>query len=299
MKLKSAVNRVNSPMPDVADWDGHTLADLLEPERIAEGKFQCVTHESNLNGIAFGGQLLGQALQVAQRHCPELMPASLNVLFVEGAAVHLPIDYKITSIQVGRRFARYRVRATQGRRIVLDAHASFQADMSGFEHASGIPPSIPMPESLLSLDMLVDDQGYDWGQHQKSCLELRLVDPDLGLRAPSKHTERAFWVKIRNPLPHDTSLHNSALAYLSDYWINCGAMTRQVALTDAAKGIFAVSLNHSLWFHDECIADDWLLFVSHCPAMQRARGLSMASVYQRDGRLVASMAQDCLMLKRD
>ncbi len=282
----------------VVAWAGDHLESLLEPLPLAAQHYYCSVHDANLNGLAFGGQLLGQALMVAQRNCADLVPSSLNVLFVEGATVDVPIEFEVTELQRGRRFARYQVRARQGGRIVLDAHGSFQADLAGFEHAVSMPLGIDPPESLLSMDMLPDEQGHDWAKHQKSCLELRLVDQLRGLDVPADDPKSVFWLKLRNPLPADPALHYAALAYLSDYWVNSGGITRHVALAEARERIFAASLNHSLWFHGECQADDWLLFVSDCPAMQRGRGLSMARVYQRDGRLVASIAQDCLVLER-
>ena len=55
------------------------------------------------------------------------------------------------------------------------------------------------------------------------------------------------------------------------------------------------SIDHALWFHRELRADDWLLYVMDSPSAQGARGMSRGLIYQADGTLVASVAQESLM----
>jgi acyl-CoA thioesterase-2 len=55
------------------------------------------------------------------------------------------------------------------------------------------------------------------------------------------------------------------------------------------------SLDHALWFHRTFRADDWLLYSIDSPSAQGARGLSRGQIYTRDGRLVASTAQEGLI----
>jgi acyl-CoA thioesterase-2 len=59
--------------------------------------------------------------------------------------------------------------------------------------------------------------------------------------------------------------------------------------------LMTASLDHALWFHREFRADDWLLYVQESPAAAGARGFARGMIYTRDGRLVASVAQEGLM----
>jgi acyl-CoA thioesterase-2 len=52
------------------------------------------------------------------------------------------------------------------------------------------------------------------------------------------------------------------------------------------------SIDHAMWFHRPFRADDWLLYALDSPTAQGARGLGRGSIYSRDGRLVASTAQE-------
>ena len=55
------------------------------------------------------------------------------------------------------------------------------------------------------------------------------------------------------------------------------------------------SLDHALWFHRPFRADDWLLYSIDSPSAQNARGLARGMIYDLDGRLVASTAQEGLI----
>ena len=63
-------------------------------------------------------------------------------------------------------------------------------------------------------------------------------------------------------------------------------------------GLYVASLNHAIWLHRPLRADDWLHFDSRSPSAASARGLSVARVHDRAGRLVASATQECLMAPR-
>ena len=58
------------------------------------------------------------------------------------------------------------------------------------------------------------------------------------------------------------------------------------------------SLDHALWFHRPFRMDEWLLYVTDSPAAHGARGFSRGSIFTRDGRLVASVAQEGLIRLR-
>ena len=63
-------------------------------------------------------------------------------------------------------------------------------------------------------------------------------------------------------------------------------------------GMQVASIDHVMWFHRPFRIDEWLLYVMDSPAAQSSRGLARGSVFTRDGRLVASSAQEGLMRQR-
>ena len=61
------------------------------------------------------------------------------------------------------------------------------------------------------------------------------------------------------------------------------------------KGVMTASLDHCVWIHREVKADDWWLYVQDSPSAGGARGLARGSIFDRKGRLVASVAQEVLL----
>jgi acyl-CoA thioesterase-2 len=55
------------------------------------------------------------------------------------------------------------------------------------------------------------------------------------------------------------------------------------------------SLDHVMWFHRPCRADEWLLYRLHSPAAAFARGLSHGAIFRRDGVQCVTIAQEGLM----
>jgi acyl-CoA thioesterase-2 len=58
------------------------------------------------------------------------------------------------------------------------------------------------------------------------------------------------------------------------------------------------SLDHAMWFHRNFRMDDWLLYAMESPNACKARGLNLGKIYTREGRLVATVAQEGLIRYR-
>jgi acyl-CoA thioesterase len=52
------------------------------------------------------------------------------------------------------------------------------------------------------------------------------------------------------------------------------------------------SLDHSIWFHAPARADEWLLYDIHSPRTNNGRGVAFGRIYNRDGLLIATCAQE-------
>jgi acyl-CoA thioesterase-2 len=287
-----------------AQWDGANVETLLGLEQVEEGAYRSRFNEDNRNGRVFGGQLIGQALRAAQGTVAEgRFATAMQVLFLQGGLVDIPIDYCVTTLQEGKRFSSRRIEASQGERRLLDAHATFQIPAQGITHA--LPPyhAVPSPDDVLSAGDLASRgspqfAGGNWQRMELPSLELKVVNPEQHLTSKHDRPEFAFWVRLRQPLGDDPAVHAAALAYLSDYRLNSAALTSHVPIRDGHSRYYVASLNHSLWLHRPCRADDWLLFSTESPAAQGERGLTLARLYDKHGVLVASASQECLISGR-
>ncbi len=87
------------------------------------------------------------------------------------------------------------------------------------------------------------------------------------------------------------------LAYASDYYL-LGVAGMDVRLTVARRELQMASIDHAMWFHRPVRVDEWLLYVLDSPSASGARGFAQGSIFSRDGRLVASTAQEGLVRRR-
>jgi len=58
------------------------------------------------------------------------------------------------------------------------------------------------------------------------------------------------------------------------------------------------SIDHALWFHRPFRVDEWLLYDIESTSASGGRGFARGGIYSRDGRLVASAAQEGLIRVR-
>jgi acyl-CoA thioesterase-2 len=87
------------------------------------------------------------------------------------------------------------------------------------------------------------------------------------------------------------------MAYASDFNLLTTSLLPH-AKTVWQKDMQVASLDHSLWFHGDLRADDWLLYAMDSPWAGNSRGFSRGSVYNRAGQLVASVSQEGLIRHR-
>ncbi|HVS78197.1 MAG TPA: acyl-CoA thioesterase II, partial [Steroidobacteraceae bacterium] len=108
---------------------------------------------------------------------------------------------------------------------------------------------------------------------------------------------RQVWFRAVDRLPTDERLHRCLLAYLSDYFLlDTATLPHESVLL--SNTVVMASIDHAMWFHRPLRVDDWLLYAVDSPSASGARGFARAGVYTRDGKLVASTAQEGLVRLR-
>ena len=107
-----------------------------------------------------------------------------------------------------------------------------------------------------------------------------------------------MWIKANGPLPDDQAVHKYLLAYASDFNFLPTALQPH-GVSFASPKMQMASLDHAMWFHRPFRMDDWLLYAIDSPSASNARGLVRGEIYNRQGELVASTAQEGLIRKHD
>jgi acyl-CoA thioesterase-2 len=242
----------------------------------------------------FGGQVLGQVAVAAGRTVPEGRDLhSLHAYFLRPGDPGVPVAFAVERLRDGRSFSARRVQATQDGVPILSGIASFQAPAEGLEHHEPAP-EVPGPEELPSdyalLDALDHPAARQLGRGRH--VELRHVEPALyAAPDPERRARQAVWFRLDAPLPGPDLLHRAALAYASDLSV-LEPVLRRHGLAWATPGMSVASLDHAMWWHRPARADEWVLYVLESPSASGARGLTTGRMYDREGRLVATVAQE-------
>ncbi|MEG3615053.1 acyl-CoA thioesterase [Isoptericola haloaureus] len=246
----------------------------------------------------YGGQVLAQALLACGRTVEDdRLPHSLHAYFLREGSLESPIDFAVERLRDGRSFSARRTHAIQAGRPILSLTASFQVDQPGYETHVPMPDGVPAPEEVTSAFEALRGIDHPAARYwaDGSAFELAHVGGSLYVGpADEPRPQQMVWMRARHAIESDDLLlHRALLAY------SCDQVMLEPILRGAGKSWLDVggavpmaSLDHAMWFHRDARADEWLLYVQESPGAQGGRGLGLARVYDRDGALVATIAQE-------
>jgi len=220
-----------------------------------------------------------------------------------------PILYHVERARDGKSYATRIVIAKQRGKDIFSCMCSFNKfHPSKFEHQATMP-NVPPPESLPSRNELFTTwiERDDVHDKVKRYLERRMQDPyPIDLRATEtpklsevfkpkvKRAYSTMWMRANAILENSNPFfHQCVVAYSSDYeLVRTSIMPYGVSAFTEPKLTFIASLDHSIWFHSPFRADEWLLYEMESPRMANGRAFATGRIFTRDGRHVASVAQE-------
>lgn len=273
------------------------LVSILDLEQLERNLFRGRSPQTGWQRV-FGGQVIGQALVAACRTVEGRRPHSLHGYFMLPGSPDIPIIYEVDRIRDGRSFTTRRVVAIQNGQAIFSMSASFQIDEPGFDHAADMP-DVPMPEDLAGTGGFAPEVLAKMPEtvrryfERERPIDLRPVEFERYDGSP-REPRFNVWIKAKERLPDDPTIHNCVLAYASDLTLLDSSLIAH-GRTVFEKRIRAASLDHALWIHRPFRADDWLLYAQDSPNASGARGFSRGAIYTREGMLVASVAQEGLI----
>jgi len=279
------------------------LVDLLSLERLEDNIFRGQSRDIGTRYV-FGGQVLGQALSAAQKTVdPARQAHSLHGYFLRAGDIEAPIVYQVERARDGRSFSVRRVVAIQHGQTILNCAVSFQIEEKGFEHQASMP-EVPQPEDVEPLQPMSEDELKKFPVKLQRWLgmdspfEFRKVWPRNEFKPEKRPPYQHIWFRLTEKIDDSPMLHRAMLAYASDFHL-IGTATLPHGISYLSHNMQMASLDHAIWFHRPFRADDWLLYSFDSPTAQGARGLARGMIFQRDGTLVASTAQEGLLRLRD
>lgn len=275
------------------------LLEILELEEIDTNLYRGENMTIGTRRV-FGGQVLAQALYAANDTVPEdRFVHSLHGYFILPGDVEKNIIYAVDVTRDGGSFSTRRVRAIQNGKDIFVLASSYQLNQEGLDHQIQAP-KVAMPEKLPSDYELAKHFGEYIPPYLATMMEEKPIDfkpveaPDVYLPTKSEPRQHV-WFRYKGKLSDDQKEHRKILAYASDYSLLVTALRpHEVTMHD----VQLASLDHAIWFHRDLRVDEWLLYAVESPSASNARGFTKGNIFDREGRLVASVAQEGLVRKK-
>ena len=263
------------------------LLTLFEIERVGSSGtvFRPVDGLPHDDDRLLGGLVLGLSLRSAAATVDDGRTVhSVHAYFLRPGRSSRPLELVVDVVRDGRAFSVRRMEARQDGVPIAMLTASYVTgdaddDPVDWQRAAPVdvdPDQIAGPPPLVSTSVLLE------------AFDVRAAAPDDPESWSAVHP---YWARVRTPLPDDPALHASVIALMSD----CGVSATACGPGTSVRAQLATtSLDHGVWFHRPTRTDGWLLVTGHSETDRARRGFVHASVQARDGRLVASIAQEAL-----
>ena len=277
------------------------MLSILNLEQIETNLFRGQSPQIEWQRV-FGGQVIGQALVAACRTVKDRSVHSLHGYFILPGDPKVPILYEVDNVRDGRSFTTRRVRAFQHDKVIFSLSASFHVQEEGLHHQAKMP-NVPPPEDLpddrdIAARILPHMPNPLRIYHERQRpIDLRPVEIERYMSREPREPQFNVWIKASTRLPDDPEIHQCVLAYASDMTLLDTTLVAH-GRTVFDKDIQPASLDHSLWLHGPFRADEWLLYAQDSPFSGGSRGFARGQIFTREGRLVASVAQEGLIRLR-
>jgi acyl-CoA thioesterase-2 len=252
-----------------------TLDQALQIVPIGEDDFRSVNLVDTGSYPLYGGQILALALRAAAMTIePDRRPHSLHGYFLRAGRLGTPVNLHVDRDRDGRSFSARRVVAVQDDKVIFSMVTSFTRGSGGF-----VLDSVPRPRRAYT-------QPPD--KHRMLLLDLREFTPRGQQGDRFYYPDHAEILPV-GPLTDDWLTHTCVAAYMSDIGTGFGQLRAPgIASTEA-------SVSHSIWFHAQARADDWLTLDMWPTSAGSGLGLYSGSVRDAAGNLVLAIAQEQLI----
>ena len=269
------------------------VLDVVTPKRVGDCWF--IGDSLKPQFRLFGGQVVAQCLLAAYETVEDHFTAhSMHCYFLRAGDASVPIELEVDPIRNGRSFCTRRVVARQRGEAIFNTSISYHVEEEGMSHSLGMPDVIS-PEEAIRLNAERD------GPLPHSLLDLFGVERErITERLPeAQDPVSQSWYRVIGPFEGCLRTQQAALAMISDFSLYSTAFSA-FPYERPEKVFVGASLDHAIWFHDIPKMDEWVLYDTYSPWSGGARGYNRGSLWSRDGKLIASTAQEGLMrIRRD
>jgi acyl-CoA thioesterase II len=259
---------------------------LLELTAVGEGRYR-VPQGTAPEGrdVVYGGETLAQQIVASAQSHEGLYVKSISTIFSRAGSYSSPLELIVEPIQAGRTWASDVVTAVQNDKVLAKGLVLLTAENDDLVRHAPAMPSVPGPD-----DVKPASQGLVFPG-----AEVRVVE-EAGTSAdglPVSH----LWTRMPEKIG-SVAASQGILAYNSNGWIIGLAISGhpgEVRVEDTHHTIRSGVIGHTINFHDEFDAGDWILISQESTWAGRGRTHGRGLAFTQDGRLVATFSQDSML----
>lgn len=266
-------------------WRAPTLDDVLatlDLRPAGAGRFTADSIRMG-HGRMYGGQVLAQVVVAAARSVPTKTVKSVHVQFARNGVAAEPATLVADVVHDGGTFASVAVRVEQDDRVLAAGTVLLHTPDDGPEqqnadlHHDDPEAAEPRGMSMIPWETRVVG-GVD------------LMDRDLG------PAEFAFWTRADLP-GAAPEIDQALVAWASDLTVIGTAMRAlpDTSQLDSHRTLQTATTAHTVWFHRPFTLAGWTCFQQSATVTGDGRSFGWGQVFERDGVLVASYAQDAMV----
>lgn len=273
------------------------LVELLNLEELDIDLYRGSIAKEALRRV-FGGQVVGQALMAACNTVDkDRLPHSLHAYFMRPGNPDKPIIFEVYRDRDGASFTSRRVVAKQSGVPILNLACSFQRAEKGYDHQVQMPKFSPPSESESHEDWVKANLEIYPDNMRPFLLKNRAVEFRQIFSENPNSLEQNYWFRLVDDIGDNQILQRVMFAYATDFTL-LGACLLPHRVNWLNDDVQAASLDHALWFHDDVKFDEWHLYHQTSPWAGAGRGLNRGEIYNTNGKLIASVAQEGLIRPR-
>jgi len=278
------------------------LLALLDIETLDDDLYRGLGSGGETSVRIFGGHVIAQALAAAYRTVTARACHSLHAYFIRPGDPDIPVIYRVERARDGGSFATRRIVAIQHGREILNMLASFHVAEDGWHHQHQMP-DVPPAETLPTRESRRKAEAHRLPPHKRAeftrprAIDIREIAPQDFFEPRPAPDENQLWFRMLAAGGTSPAIQQCLLAYASDMNL-LGSAMRPHGLTWFKGGVMTASLDHAMWFHRPIAFENWHLYAMDSPFSGGGRGFNRGSVFDAEGRLVASVAQEGLMRRR-
>ena len=267
--------------------DAADLIEVLDVQPAGGGRYDSVQRGNwSERPVVEGSQLLAQAIVAASREAPGRRAVAASMALPRAAEASSPYAIELDPVSVGRTFACFVARATQGDRVcgvgtvLLDVTADdVIAHAERADVGAGPDGAVPFDMGVTGRDLRIVDDAYTG-------------DPF----APTGPPELDAWVRF-DAVPDDPPIHAALLAQFTGHMAIAAALRPHHGIgQDQAHVTLSSAINAiSLSLHRDVRADEWMLYRHRSTFAGDGMTHAECRVHDEAGELLASFTVDAMV----